>query len=260
MNGTMQMKHDKILSRALIFILLPVLWGCGAIGSPPSRMGMVKNPDTGLQFGSIVDGSIITDASLFKNRKLKVRIRNTSGDINFNLKGFTEQLKATYAAQGYEPTDDDDFGLMLNLNVLYSGQIQTNLSKEFAFLAGAAGGIAGYRSEVNAGTVIGALGGATLGSIIGSFVTDDTYIIVASVSFAIIKGPKKSEGKTITFSRSVAGKIEDEEEREEREKSRTIKHTIANKIAVFAGGRNVRQSEIAGEVRQRFVRIMGDII
>ena len=61
MNGTMQMKHDKILSRALIFILLPVLWGCGAIGSPPSRMGMVKNPDTGLQFGSIVDGSVITD-------------------------------------------------------------------------------------------------------------------------------------------------------------------------------------------------------
>ena len=107
---------------------------------------------------------------------------------------------------------------------------------------------------------IGILGGATLGSIIGSFVTDDTYIIVASVSFAIIKGPKKSEGKTITFSRSVPGKMENEEEREERKNSRTIERTITNKIAVFAGGSNVRQSAVAGEVRQRFVRIMGDII
>jgi hypothetical protein len=256
MNGTTKMKHDRLLSRAVVLILLAALWGC----APPARMGMVKDPDTGLQFGSIVDGSIITDASLFKNRKLKVRIRNTSGDVNFNLKVFTEQLKATYAAQGYEPTNDDDFGLMLNLNVLYSGQIQTNLSKEYAFLGGAAGGIAGYRSEVNAGTAIGALGGATLGSIIGSFVTDDTYIIVASVSFAIIKGPRKSEGKTITFSRSIAGKIEDEEEREERIKSRSIKRTVTKQIAVFAGGRNVRQSEIVGEVRQRFIRIVGDII
>jgi hypothetical protein len=256
MNGTMKMKHDRLLLYAVVIILLPVLWGC----APPARMGMVKNPDTGLQFGSIVDGSIITDASLFKNRKLKIRIRNTSGDINFNLKNFTEQLNSTYAAQGYEPTNDDDFGLMLNLNVLYSGQIQTNLSKEFAFLGGAAGGIAGYRSEVNAGTAIGAVGGATLGGIIGSFVTDDTYIIVASASFSIIKGPKKSEGKTITFSRSIPGKIEDEEERQERLKSRSIKRTVTNKIAVFAGGRNVRQSDIAREVRQRLIRIMGDII
>ena len=216
MNGTMKMKHRRLLSHALVLSLLPALWRCGNISSPPARMGMVKDPDTDRQFGYIVDGSIITDASLFKNRELKIRIGNTSGDVNFNLKRFTEQLEGTYAAHGYEPTNDDDFGLMLNLNVLYSGQIQTNLSKEFAFLAGAAGGIAGSRSEVNAGTAIGILGGATLGSIIGSFVTDDTYIIVASVSFAIIKGPKKSEGKTITFSRSVPGKMENEEEREER--------------------------------------------
>ena len=254
------MKTKRFLALALTMAVLPVLSGCLNIGSPPARMGMVKNPDTGLQFGSVVKGSIITDSSLFKNRKLKVRIRNTSGDVNFNLKGFTEQLKATYAAQGYEPTNDDDFGVMINLNVLYSGQVQTNLSNEYAFLGGAAGGIAGYRSSVDAGTVIGTLGGATLGSIIGSFVTDDTYIIIAAASFSVIKGPKKSEGKTITFSRSISGKIEDEEEREERKKSRTIKRTITNKIAVFAGGRNVRQSEIAGEVRQRFIRIMGDII
>ena len=63
-------------------------------------LGMVKDPDTGRQFGSIVDGSIITDASLFKNTKLKIRIRNSSGDVNFNLERFTEQLEGAYAAQG----------------------------------------------------------------------------------------------------------------------------------------------------------------
>ena len=243
-----------------ILSTLAYIPACGSIGSPLSRLGMVKNPKTGLQIGSVVDGTTITDSSLFKNRKLKVRIRNTSGDLNFDLKSFSSRLDGAYAAAGYEPTKGDDFGLLINVNVRYSGQIQQNLSNEYGFLGAAAGGIAGYRSKATAGTIIGAAGGATLGSIIGSFITDDTYIIIADISFVIIKGQKKREGKTITFSRSITGPIEDEDEKEERKKSRKIKRSITRNVAVFAGGRNVNQSEIAGEVRQRLVRIISDII
>lgn len=254
------MHWKSALGIAVILSALAYIPACTNIGSPQARMGMIKNPDTGLQFGSIVDGTTITDSSLFKNRKLKVRIRNTSGDINFDLKRFSGRLERAYAAAGYEPTKGDDFGLLINVNVRYSGQIQQNLSNEYGFLGAAAGGIAGYRSKATAGRAIGAVGGATLGSIIGSFITDDTYIIIADISFVVIKGPKKSEGKTITFSRSITGPVEDEEEKEERKKSRKIKRSITRHVAVFAGGGNVNQSEIAGEVRQRLVRIIGDII
>ncbi len=234
--------------------------GCGNVANPPARLGMVKDPDTGLQFGSVVEKNIVTDASFHKNKRIKVRTRNTSGDVAFDLRTFTRQIEAAYQAAGYQPTTGDDFGVMVDVNVMYSGQIQTNLANEFAFLGATAGGIAGYRSNTTAGTAIGVAAGATLGSIIGSFITDDTYIIVAKVTFGIIKGPAKRDGKTITFSRGITGHPEDEEEREEKRQERGIRNAVSTGVSVFAGGRNVRQSEIAEQVRQRFVRIISDII
>jgi hypothetical protein len=223
-------------------------------------MLMVKDPDTGLQFGSRVDNNIVTDASFYRNRKIKVRIRNTSGDVAFDLKRFGKEIRAAYRNAGYVPTDEDDFGLLVDVNVLFSGQIQTNLANQFAFLGASAGGLAGAARDEGVATAAGLIAGATLGTIIGSYVTDDTYIIVAEVTFGIIKGPAKRDGKRITFSRSITGHPEDAEEREERRKRRGFAKTPQAKIAVFAGGRNVRQSEIAAQVRQRFVRIIRDII
>lgn len=244
------------------------LAACGNVVSPSARLGMVKDPDTGLQFGSVIERSIVTDPSFHKNKRIKVRVRNTSGDVAFDLKRFTDQIRAAYRETGYQPTDGDDFGVMVDVNVTYSGQVQTDLAREFSFLgatAGAtAGGIAGYRSNTTAGTAIGlaagTAAGATIGSIIGSFITDDTYIIVARVTFGIIKGPARRDGKTVTFSRSITGHPEDEEEREEKRQERGIRDAVGTRISVFAGGRNVRQSEIAEQVRQRFVRIIGDVI
>lgn len=244
------------------------LAACGNVVSPPARLGMVKDPDTGLQFGSVIEQSIVTDPSFYKNKRIKVRVRNTSGDVAFDLKRFTDQIRASYRETGYVPTDGDDFGVMVDVNVIYSGHIQKNYSGELSFLgatAGAtAGGIAGYRSNAVAGTAIGlaagTAAGATIGSIIGSFITDDTYIIVARVTFGIIKGPARRDGKTVTFSRSITGHPEDEEEKEEKRQERGIRDSASTRISVFAGGRNIRQSEIAEEVRQRFVRIIGDVI
>ena len=239
------------------FILL--VGGCGNLANPPARGGMVKDPVTGLQFGSAVERNIVTDASFFTNKKIKVRTRNTSGDTAFNLRQFTNQLSSTYASNGYEPTNQGDFGLLIDVNVMYSGQVQRSLANEFGFLGAAGGGLAGYKiggDGVGAGA--GVLVGAALGSILGSYVTDDTYIIVLEVTFGVIKEIRGSK-KTITFSRSPKYNYEKEDEEINRNK-RGFKKTYKSKIAVFAGGRNVPQSRIAGDVRQRIIRIVGDII
>ena len=254
---------DRSISRKLIsaaplagmIALAFLLAGC----APPTRLGMVKDPQTGLMFGSQIERNFVTDATFYKNRKIKVRIRNTSGDTAFGLRQFTEKLRAAYAANGYEPTNDDDFGLLVDVNVRYSGQVQTNLAAEFAFLGGVGGGIAGYRSNTTAGTAIGVAAGATLGSIIGSFITDDTYIIVADVTFGVIKTSKKSK-KRITFSRSAKLKNIDDPDEEEKVVLSGFKKAYSTGVAVFAGGRNVPQVRIAGEVRQRIIRIVSDFI
>ncbi|MDA1324074.1 MAG: complement resistance protein TraT [Proteobacteria bacterium] len=221
---------------------------------------MVKDPESGLQFGSVVERNLVTDASFFQNKNLKVRIRNTSGDRAFDLYGFKTRIEAAYKQAGYQPTSKDNFGLLVDVNVMYSGQIQTNLSKQFGFLGAAAGGLAGATRSDGVAIAAGTIAGATLGSIIGSFITDDTYIIVAKVTFGIVKGGAQRDGKRITFSRSLTGNAEDQEEREERRLRRGFKSTHATRLSVFAGGRNVSQAEIAGQVRSRFVRIIRDII
>lgn len=258
----------QLLAISLIAPIGLVLVSCGNVVNPPARYGMVKDPNTGLQFGSVIERNIVTDPSFHNNKRIKVRVRNTSGDVAFNLKRFTDQIRGAYRETGYVPTDNDDFGVMVDVNVVYSGQIQKNYSDQFSFLGGAAGatagGIAGYRSSANAGTIIGlaagTFAGATIGSIVGSHVTDDTYIIISRVTFGVIRGPRPRDGKSITFSRSITGHPEDEEEREEQRQERGIRDAVSTRIAVFAGGRNVRQSDIAEEVRQRFVRIIGDVI
>ena len=255
-----KLKSMKFVGTALVVSSLSLLSACiGNIGQPLARGGMVKDPKTGLMFGSVIENNLVTDASFYNNNKIKVRTRNTSGDLAFGLREFTDQLKDAYSQNGYEPTSKNDFGLLIDVNVMYSGQIQSNLAGEYALLGAAAGGIAGVRSQANAGTAIGVVAGATLGSILGSFVTDDTYIIVADVTFGVVKKYKKSK-KTVTFSNSVKLKNLDDPDEDDRIINRGFKKTYQTQVSVYAGGRNVSQTEISGEVRKRIIRIVGDFI
>lgn len=232
---------------------------CLALSScaSPARMGMVTEPETGLQFGSTIERNVVTDASFYENKKIKIRSRNTSGDAAFGLSSFTEALRSAYESKGYQPTEEDDFGLLVDVNVMYSGQAQSSLERQFTFLGGAVGGLAGAaRTDSKLlGTATGVVAGATLGSIIGSYVTEDTYIVVARITFGQIKDIKKAD-KEITFSRSPRSGDDDGEE----ERARGFRKTISSSVAVYAGGRNIPQSRVAEEVRQRLIRIVSDFI
>lgn len=236
-----------------------VLAGCQNIGSPNTRLGMVKDPATGLMFGSVVERNITTDPSFYDNRQIKVRVRNTSGDVAFDLTQFTSELEKAYASTGYHPTGSDNFGILVDVNVRYSGQVQSSLANEFGFLGAAAGGIAGSRSKAKAGTAIGVVAGATLGSIIGSFIKDDTYIIVADVTFGIVRDRKGAASKRVTFGRSPKPD-ELQGDSVEKRSRRSFRKTVRTGISVFAGGRNTNRTVIAGQVRRRIISIVSDII
>jgi hypothetical protein len=251
--------YPKLAKLAVVVLLAASLNSCGNVGQPTTRMGMVKDPKTGLMFGSVIENSLVTDSSFYKNNKLKVRVRNTSGDVNFGLRQFEGKLRQAYAGAGYEPTTASDFGLLIDVNVMYSGQAQSNLASEYGFIGAAAGGIAGYRSQANAGTAIGVVAGATLGSILGSFITDDTYIIVARISFGVIKESVESK-KRVTFSQSAKLKNLEDPDEDDKVIKRGFKKQYSTQVAVFAGGRNVTPDEIAAQVRERMIRIFSEFI
>jgi hypothetical protein len=237
------------LAACAAIVAIAVLAACDS----PARHGMVKDPQTGLQFGAVVENNLFVDAAQLKNRKIKVSTRNTSGDAAFDMGAFAERLRASYAGKGYQATEADDFGIRLDLNVVHSGQIQENHALEYAFLGAAAGGIAGHRSNARSGTAIGASSGLALGAILGSYDTDDTFIVVAEVAVGLIDSRTGVVERSVTFSRSPRLEERETDLRPFREVART-------RIAVFAGGRNVSQAEIADAVRQRLARIVGDII
>lgn len=247
-------KHVVIIG---LCVLAALVIGCTA---SKSRMGMVKGGD-GLMYGSATDSQFIVDSSLFVNNRIKVRIRNTSGDPAFDLRGFKNRLEDEYRTLGYEPTDGNDFGILLDINVSYSGQIQEDMSEEFMWIGGVGGGVgAGYQPLVDGdgGKLLthgaaGAVVGATLGNILGSYVTDDTYIIVSDITLATVAPREESDGTTIVFGK-------DQKISRKKNNFRGYRQRSTVNMAVYAGGRNVDQSEIVEGVRSRMLRILGDII
>src|SRR6185295_7751296 len=164
----------------------------------PSRMGMVEDRDTGLMWGSAVERNLVLDSSQLENRSARVTIRNISGDDAYDLTQFKNAFLAALTQKGFIPSEADNFGIKFDVNVIYSGQISTNLTKDFAFLGGAAGAVAGYgnRHEVR-NSLGGAVAGAALGAVIGSNVRDDTYIAIAEVTVAIADQRTGATKKTI---------------------------------------------------------------
>jgi hypothetical protein len=98
--------------------------------------------------------------------------------------------------------------------------------------------------------------GATVGSIIGSYVTDDTYIVIAEVSLGVTDSQvgNAADTKVITFGSSP--KLQEEI----KSNFTPFREVLRTRVAVYAGGRNVSQQQISDQVRQRLVRIVSDSI
>ncbi len=220
--------------------------------APPSRMGMIVNRSTGLQFGSTIERNIVVDPAQFQNRRIKLRIRNTSGQTDFEIKRFQQKLLSAFAATGYDVDPADNFGILVDVNVMYAGQASKNRSSEFAFLGAAAGGLGvGSGNLATAGAIIG---GATLGTILGSYVTEDTYMVVSEVTIGVVDQRRGKTEETLVFGASKR-KI-----KTQKSEFTGFARRVRTKIAVYAGGTSISPSRIASEVNQRLISIISDVI
>lgn len=118
------MKFNLKCAASIVFVSL-LISAC----APSQRMGMVLDPETGLQFGSKVEKNIVIDPGQFENSGIKVRIRNTSGDQNFDLYSFKNSIENSYAKKGFSITNKD-YGILLDINVVYSGQASQNMAQQ----------------------------------------------------------------------------------------------------------------------------------
>jgi len=222
-------RNSSIVFSVALAVLCIGLSNC----APKRHQGFLRDPITGIEYGSVVERNIFVDSSQFEDRTMKVTMRNVSGDSNYELGHFRTRVEDSFRNKGYVPIQSGDFGIRLDLNVLYSGHVQEDMAAEYGFLGAAAGGIVGYRSDADAGTAIGVLSGATLGSIVGSYVRKDTYIMVAEVSIGCSRPEAYKHEKKVTSGSSP--KLQPDYEDTSIRGFSPFAEVLRTRLAVFAG-------------------------
>lgn len=222
---------------------------------------LVKDEASGYSYGAAKSGEFIVDPSMFRNSKLKLRIRNTTGDPALDIHNFRRQLEDAYSSAGYEITDGGDFGILLDVNVRYFGQATEMLPAEYTFLGAAMGGVAGSATGIQRGRAADAVTGGMAGTVVGAalseilrnYVTQETFIIISSVTMATVMPEYSADERTISF---VTGK----KIKEKKTNFKGFRSRDTVSLAVYAGGRMAGKSDIIQEVRSRHLRILKDII
>jgi len=253
-----------MLKRCLLYILLVLvlsLSGCFASTQQPNQYNLVKDKKSGYSFGAAKSGEFIADPAMFRNSKMKLRIRNTTGDPSLDIYDFRQQLEEAYENVGYEITEDADFGILLDINVKYFGQVTSMLPAEYTFLASAAGGLVGGATgmqnsrpaDTMVGIAAGSIVGAAIGEIIRNYATEETYIIITSVTMGTVMPEHIDDEKTISF---VTGK----KVREKKTNFKGFRSRETLDLGVYAGGRMAGKNDIIDEVRARHLRILKNVI
>lgn len=227
----------------------------------PNQGDMVVDAKTDRMYGMRSDGSIFTDAAMYPNRRLKLSLRNMSGDPAWDLDSTRERLMQGYLGKGYERSDGSDFGLKIDLNVVRSQQFDRDMIAQFGFLGATSGAAAGagaggaYNGPggMGGGAGIGLAAGVSLGTLIGYFTVDSIYVVVTEAVFAVRRNAAKPR-RVVTFDGSP--RIEEWEESGYGSFHRVHRVTIAN----YGGGRFVTQAEIANDIRDRQIRSLISLI
>lgn len=250
----------KMLKRAAVLAgVLFLLASC--VERQQNTRRLVKDESTGYSYGAVKSGEFVADPALFRNSKLKLRIRNTTGDPALDIYTFRDQLEAAYEGVGYTITHGDDFGILLDVNIRYFGQATEMLPAEYTFLGAAAGGVLGATPGIQngrgadavTGGAAGTVAGAALSEILRNYATEETFIIISSVTMATVMPEHVEDEKTISF---VTGK----KIREKKTNFKGFRSRETVELAVYAGGFRAGKSDIINEVRARHLRILKDII
>ena len=226
-----------------------------------NKDNMVVDASTDRMYGMRSDKSLFTDAALYPNRRLKLSLRNLSGDSVWDLDSTRERLYQGYISKGYERSDGNDYGLKIDLNIVRSQQYDTDMTTQFGFLGSSAGlvagGIAGTASSGVTGGFQGAgagmAAGAALGTLAGYFTVDSIYVVITEATFAIRRNSSKPR-RVVTFDGSP--RVEEWEESGYGSFHNVQQVTIAN----YGGGRMVTQTDMAEDIRQRQIRSLISLI
>ncbi len=239
------------MKQSFLYLLSVAIFliGCAGGSSKPAE----------IETGSAISGSFFADSSQFANSRVKLRIRDTSGDELLNIGRLKDQITSTLATGGYSESDED-FGILIDVNTVRLSSVANAGGSRNSGLGTIIGGVLGGEvarkgGEVTqtSGIILGAIAGTAIESILKTSGTDQTYVLVAEVNVGV-RRLDESANATISIGKS----------RFKQEQSDSVYEAFAmsDKLVVIAygGGKGFSKAEVLGRIEARIARVIGGIL
>lgn len=247
------MMNSKMYLKVLALVMTTFFLGACATSQPQSKF----------RSGSALSKNLFVDSSQFANKKVKLRLRNSSGDPSLNVSYIRNEISQGLSQAGYTLTEGDDFGILLDLNAYQFESISSARNGNNSNAIGALlGGVAGYEGakrpgglSSGSGVIIGTIAGATLQEVLRYANETSTFILVADVNV----GVKKKNNTERDYFVVGGNRIADEPKIEDQTfASFALKDTV--KVMVYAGDEATNRSSTITSLEQRLGRIVANML
>lgn len=238
--------------KSLIFVLfVVVLVGCTS--EPSYRQG--------LQIGSATSKNLFIDSSQFANRKVKLRLRNSSGDPALDVVRLRGSIEAGLRAAGYE-INDKDFGIVIDVNAFQMQTVSRANVRTNSGLGLLLGGVVGYEAAkrpggvgAGSGAILGAIAGATLEEVIRSQGDYATYLALCDVNIGVVRKEYTKKDRFVIGGNKIENKEPDEAD---TFTNFALRDTV--RVAAYAGDRNAPNYQTIEMLLDRLGRVVANLI
>jgi hypothetical protein len=213
------------------------------------------------KIGSSTSKNLFISSDQFLNKTIKVRLRNSSGDPDFNPLHMRTIVENGLTSAGYK-ISNENAGIVLDINLYFVGNVAAGRQRAGNEVGALLGAVAGYEVSKGSGG-IGAGSGAILGAIAGSTLQDvikanneiNTYLILCDVNIGVVQQESKSRDNFVIGGNRFEHKLEVEKSTFE---SFALKDTL--KISVYAGDKVENKYKVIQAIQDRLARVVSNII
>ena len=234
----------------LIVITLGLLAGC-----------ITTRPAQSFQIGSATSKNVSVTPEQFANKAVRLRLRNSSGDLDFA----PMQLKATIenglTAAGYKVVNENA-GIILDVNLYFVGNVATGRQQSQNELGALLGAVTGYELTKDAGgissgsgAILGAIAGATLQDVLGSNNEYNTYVVLCDVNIGVVRQENKKRDNFVIGGNRFERESQDDPHTYD---SFAIKDKV--KVSVYAGDKKENRARVMQAIQERLGRVVANLI
>lgn len=216
----------------------------------------------GLLVGSVASKNLFFDASQFANRRVKLRLRNSSGDQQLDMSRLRTTIERGLRGAGYEIVDTG-FGILVDVNLYQVQSAAAARVRDNSALSTLLGGVVGYeiarqgRGGVSSGggAILGAIAGYKLEEVIRAHSAMTSYIALSDVNIGVVRRDSRSADSFVIGGNKF-------EFKDESELSTFTNFALRDsvRIAVYAGDDYEKRSQTVDALLERLGRIVANII